>query len=698
MALDAICQTALEALQAKASAYQVGYRPFVEIPPASNDTTTAAANTLYGETLLLPMTAKVATLSLLSRQQQQQQNETTYVPTHFTSNDIQDASSGNEISSPSCRRRSRQQSPLVNAGYAIRVAQVLCQVQHFVQYHHQQQQLSNNPPQQQREQECTFQPDSCPDDRSHAPTTSSSMPIESNPCNDCIQIIVLGAGLDVVGLWALLHHSQCLSPGAVSLRVLELDVPAIMDLKRQALRDWTCWRETTNGTNDSAETTNRPLHTTFQYVSGNNDANVTAPSLTLELMSVDLQDVSMVQQALATSTLHSHHPTLILSEVVLAYLEPASTDAIVYWFATHWVSHHPTSCLVVWEPWGSSSEQDEACPLSVTTGYQRSYFSLFARTLHKASSATTNGPPYPLGSSLLNIQQRLSRLGYQAVITTAAAAAAATHYTVTRVQEPWDEGAALQLHLHSYALVCAFATNNTTTTTTTVQQRLFRMGQCPWWTGIRPQQVMSRLRPTVEHVLHPESLESCPVAAVWLRSPLMEDEQAIRDLYQTTYQYLFVDYPAVRKVVHTAHITDFASHSSTTTNDRDVSAIAQRFRKDGGMFVVLAVHDHGLTLAGTIVGFVGARSLPGRSRTLELQRLIVHASYRQQGLATHLLQAVEAFGRTKYSTAFAVEAITPAKLQGSNRFYQSQGFTVQEELYHGTMLMKIYSKQYHLQT
>ena len=172
-AASGVCRTAIDALQAKYSAIGLAgyYSPVgVVVPGPSSCLNSEEEENEDDDTCANAAPATGSYPALLES-----------MLTHIMS--------GHSSSSSAAAKR--RQTPLVNVGYAVRVACLLETVQRFIHFHQHQQ----------------------------AATRSS------------IQIVILGAGLDVTGLWALLSSSSSSS----RIRVVEVDLPEICEAKKQAI-------------------------------------------------------------------------------------------------------------------------------------------------------------------------------------------------------------------------------------------------------------------------------------------------------------------------------------------------------------------------------------------------------------------------------------------------------------------------------
>jgi ribosomal protein S18 acetylase RimI-like enzyme/O-methyltransferase involved in polyketide biosynthesis len=606
----------------------------------------------------------------------------------------------------------RLQTPLVNAGYAARVLAVSSAVRTFVLYH--QVALAARRVQHRR-----------------------------------IRIVVLGCGIDVIGLWA---HS--LDPTLVS--VVEFDTAEVCAIKKEILKSQNLVIEDNSGIFDSTDHvqdykgvwSNNETVSVFSGTivpvpdryccSGNNSISATVSSWTVPsamnkyvLMSADLRDVSSLdlsmQQLSGMSRFRIEVPTLVISELVLAYLPPTSTEKLLSWCSSR-LCQAPGSAFVAVEPLGFDEAcEDEAATtlVSVSEGYRQDYCQQFRAKMEKGRSFKPIGTEnesipnqadgdndsntttfHPIGSSLKSISHRLEKAGFARTSTTnlgiaAAIAASSTPSTTLVCPEIFDEYAALVLHLQSYALACG-VTNAPAANNSRLCHNLF-----PWE---RPNAsgIACALLPFVDTALGVMCSEIEP-----------EDEGDVRRLFEQTYMTYMEDYPAIRKLVkgvlqnelrQTQQGVKF-SHDQTdprVVTQSSSSIIGNLYRSMGGMFLVAFRYDCGgegddelcNPDASTcrVAGCVGIRREEGKNvntdidHCLEIFRLAVDKSCRRMGIARSLLQAIERFARKRRSKKLV--ANTLSILDAACNLYESFGYTVEKETALGTtnLVIRTYVK------
>lgn len=452
-----------------------------------------------------------------------------------------------------------RQTPLVNAGYAIRVAAVCKQIQAFVSFHQQQ------------------------------------------GITSTLQLIHLGAGLDVTGLWSLSLDDS------IEIHVIEVDTPEICAAKRETLLQL-----------GLMEVTDSPTGEQRVYLHGRPTNDGCAAQSTYTLIATDLRDLGAVQEALAF--VRTDVPTLIVSELVLTYLGEASCDDLLHYCASH-LCQNNGSYIMAWEP--LLPRENES---STIEDYKRQYYQQFMAKLKRGVSSEQEDRPNsifaPLGSTCREVEQRLRRAGFrQACVITAGNAAVEARKAGVNLdsKELFDEHAALFLHLRSYTLACGFSLN---------ADPLLQQSQCPWLFGVPPR------------ILHLANDTD-----VWLTSIDAGDESQIRDLFSRTYQDLSKEHISIRRMVKSALKTDLASTppSDVTGN----SSIGERFRDWKGAFIV-AVRcipenkDGTSTLRRRIIGGIGLRQCDrkeglvrgSKPATYEICRLFVDPDFRVGGIGT----------------------------------------------------------------
>jgi O-methyltransferase involved in polyketide biosynthesis len=462
-----------------------------------------------------------------------------------------------------------RQTPLVNAGYAVRVAAVCQQIQAFVSFHRQQQQQQ-----------------------------------QGNTSTSTLQLVHLGAGLDVTGLWSLSLDDS------MDIHVIEVDTPEICAAKRETLLQLglvEAVRDDPVGEQQCVYLHGRPT----------NDGCASQSKYTL--VATDLRDIGAVQEALAF--VRTDVPTLTVSELVLTYLGASSCDDLLQYCASH-LCQHSGSYIMAWEPLLPRENVS-----STIEDYKRQYYQQFMAKLERGIAPEQEDRPTssfsPLGSTCREVEQRLRSAGFrQACVITAGTAAVEARKAGVNLdsKELFDEHAALLLHLRSYTLACGFGLN---------ADPLLQQTQCPWLFGVPPR-----------------ALHLANDTDVWLTSIDAGDESQVRELFSRTYQDLSIEHISIRRMVKSALKTDLASTPSSDATGN--SSIGERFRDWKGAFIVAVQcipenKDGASTLRRRIVGGIGVRKCDrkeglvrgSKTATYEICRLFVDPDFRGGGIGKY---------------------------------------------------------------
>jgi ribosomal protein S18 acetylase RimI-like enzyme/O-methyltransferase involved in polyketide biosynthesis len=524
----------------------------------------------------------------------------------------------NKIVCSNGRSGPRRQTPLVNAGYAVRIAIVTHAVNRFIEYH-------------------------------------------SKRNRNTVQLVCLGCGLDVVGLWA---HS--LSPSTV--RIFEVDTKEICNEKRAILLSNDLVKSFDESSLDNGAVLAGRVSTACEDET--NTSNYT-------LLTCDLRYSDQVKMAF--STLDSSVPTLILSELVLAYLGRSGVDGILDLCAST-VCCASDSAFVAYEPLG------EGTGTGAVEAYKQEYCQLFREKLQRGSALTCPGKVsegegemfHPFGSSPESVESRMQTAGfptaYASLVGKAALHAASCHGGLVS-PEPFDEHAAFTLHMSSYVLACGFSRGTEKNLTSCM---------CPW-------SIISIFPMPIQGML-----DQIPGISI----DLVEagDQMQVKELFSETYQELAHKYPAVRKLVKTALKTDL--RFSTDTNALNIGFT---YKTNGGIFIVAAEDATNSEQRRHVVGCVGLRRChidEGRNRgsrgieTFEIHRLAVDSSARGRGIGRALLDTLDRFASWKVdSDEFRIVATTPALLLPANQLYHSCGYRLVKEESMGGLTMNTYLKE-----
>jgi O-methyltransferase involved in polyketide biosynthesis/GNAT superfamily N-acetyltransferase len=552
-------------------------------------------------------------------------------------------------------RRVRRQTPLINIGYAMRVACMKHSIQQFVQFY-------------------SFQDEEC-------------------------QIVILGAGWDVMGLWLLLSKSMMQLRCAI--HIIEVDFPSLCDAKRKAIEPYF---------NHNPET---GFEVEYRALKTNNDnsnlrmvlnahRNVTKdPSCVrysreeideYSLIAGDLQNQDFVDDLFAGIRRDRQIPTLVVCELVLAYLKPEACDHLLRCVAKSQCS------LLAYEPMLNTNKNQDL-ESTVLKSYQRLYLQHLDDKLKCGQVTTEETDPlfHPMGSSVRDVQRRLGATGFR-WIEVGRVGSVAARIKTWKANELFDEHAALALHAASYAVVCAFP-DLSSTDSQIVDQLLLRRWMCgktisghycdrPHWKSI------SETSPSLSH---------------WIMSIERADEGQVRKLFSDAYEAVAKEYPAVRKMVKNALRTYLGSndgHNNSTlidTTEEFFSVIRQKFIDLGGDFLVFidaTTSDENCRKVRGGIGFRACKNSEKLARNLaddetipcyEIHHMFVDRDFQNTGVGSALLQAVVDAVQQKHryhDRDLVFLATTLSILKSANEFYTSKGFVLNQEQQKGELLYR----------
>mmetsp|Transcript_25055 Transcript_25055/g.54623 ORF Transcript_25055/g.54623 Transcript_25055/m.54623 type:complete len:617 (+) Transcript_25055:82-1932(+) len=606
-----VARTAADALNAKASALSVGYKP---VHPHGD---------LYA-TLLGRLS------SALSESGEK-------------SGAARDRASGRNKSL-------KRQTPLVNAGYAARMAAVSHAVGRFVLAHH-----------------------------------SDSL---RGPCEDVdgdrkpINIVLVGCGMEVLGIWA-----SALSSCPSLVYVYEIDCEQICTAKRLALRNAGFVSGASSSHREGAGSTAIRLSgtTSFRALQSKQQQKIPdfipAGGSHYTLMASDLRNVSSIRKAMLNASFDHSYPTVVVSELVLAYLGQSYSNKFLEYISSE-VCKAKNSLCFAYEPIGAETPAP-GYPL-VVGGYVEDYCEKFHEKLnrgrHDNDSIISDADSCDvLGKGCMDTLSRFFGSGFGGPMgcCVAGIAASVAFGGKMTTRELFDEHLELAIHLQCYGTVSAFSHET---------DRSFAYDVCPWFQLSAASTHNCRVSDISEFVV----LQDKSKIKI---SPIKNDDQErVREIFQTAYAELFDAYPSVRKLVKSALKTDLSGHSDVPCV-RGASAINERYSCEGGGFWVATIADG--NSVRKVVGCIGIRpNIFEDETTYEIQRLAVDDEYRSRGIGGALLCFVENFmssisvGRNSCK----VLATTPAVLDSANHFYKKRGYDCKEEKLVGKMVMNTYIK------
>ena len=550
---------------------------------------------------------------------------------------------------PSINVNSKQtrQTPLVNAGYAARLSSMTLALERWI-----------------------------------------SNVVENNAGSDdhkpAINIVSVGCGLDPLSLWGAVALQRLVSLDENSrdqfhIGIYEFDTPGNCRLKHNALSNANLLDEISMETPQIQEA----KHPVF---SGRVKTDAESVHITYSLAALDLRNLDSFSSALMNSGVDTSHPTVVLSELVLAYVGKEGANAVLESVATTLLAENELSMFLCLEP---IFPPDAASPevITVQQGYSRDYSEKFLGKLQKGHSDLDESMSWlhSLGCNLLGVQSRLEKCGFSprevhcATLATVSSHVAKTRRVASpnflRAKEPFDEHVALMMNLDCYCVVCAFSSSAAKDGMDGWKEKV-----CPW-----------RIKR--------------PHAEIGYISTLEEDRQ-VRELYSHIYVEYYDKYPVIRKMVKSALKMDL--NIKANEEGREQSVIANTFRQKGGSFWVAKDRD------SKVIGCIGIGLRKKRETTTdvstdriveyEVQRLAVASRCRGNGIGRRLLCAIEdavakletglksSHSSTVCTVGLKIWAITPEPLHAANKLYQACGYEKVECFQAGKIRINVYCK------
>ena len=508
-----------------------------------------------------------------------------------------------------------RQTPLVNAGYATRIAVVTSAVENFLSGH----------------------------------------------ADNKVQLVVLGAGLDTLSIWA---HS--LAPDR--LTVVEVDTIVIATQKKQTMVS-----------NGWIKESDKPLPGCV--LSGSILTTADHPgsrerATNYFLCVGDLCDLKSLNELV--SVVDKTVPTLVLSELVLTYLGEKPCNELLRFCRTE-LAVAPGSVMVAFEPMGYKKTRRS----TVLEGYRQRYCLQFQEKLQRglAKDHARGDSFHTLGHDCESASGRLKRAGFETSFGAVTGRAAAASSWRPSAVEPFDEFAALALHLSSYCLVMGFSLGT--------RAEMVR-ALCPWAQVSKHGVVSPRI-----------TQETNGDFSFVVREIQANDQHRVRALFQEAYEEVSSQHRAVKKMVKAALKTDLAMAPNGV--DASFCSIGTLYTLSGGFFLV-AEREGGQAESTGVVGCIGVRlcksfdtRVRGKGqRTYEIHRFVVDSQHQRKGV-----------GKALFSTAMAclskecdddeepyrIIAATPDVMKAANAFYQRMGFDLFEQQTIGKITMMTYVVQ-----
>ena len=533
----------------------------------------------------------------------------------------------------------RRQCPLVNAGYAARVSIITCAVQHFITYHKSIYICKQTNPQYHN----TF-PYIKYDEINDAVDTDSHVDKMKEQSMNArgINLILLGGGMDTLGVWAtsltegmIENEDESSELDSFHIDVYDLDCAENARLKRNIMYEIGLYTPDLSYENDSNKTTKNKekygneINLKF-FEEGRIDMtcisenNYNAPSLCdvkdleeenkirkaqpnmknkYSFIGVDLKDISSVEYALNEMAYFDwKKPTLVLSELVLSYLGTDATDKILRFFFSN-LNNTANSAFIAYEPIGSIMQDTSSITVhpssSSINAYTAEYNARFADKLnrgrHPSKKDNDNIPEVtafePLGPSCSLINDRFKTCAkdtsfHRNTISLPAFKAVSVsecNECLKKCPEVFDEHAAFVLHLCSYTFTIALSCSSFKFKHKGDTSYILPMKWLPS-TSMHYDENISTKHTSYEKTTSFDNQPYLPCnwdiedVEIVPIETRLDDEQ-VRSLFQNIYIPYSDQYPAVRKMMKTALKTDLKG-----TNSNNTSSIGSFYRECGGEF------------------------------------------------------------------------------------------------------------------
>ena len=564
--------------------------------------------------------------------------------------------------------RIKRQTPLIHAGYATRVAIITNTIKRFVL-------------KQQR----------------------------------CFNIILLGCGLDVLGLWV---HSLPQSQGIFTYEVDGFDNASE---KCRALQRFSNHLKSTNDkiwnmTERTEEHRSAPSILFQGYISVDTSSSVKTcldteqPRNNFTLFHSDLRDISSLHQGFHHAGLDTSLPTLVITELVLAYLGQQENINQLLQYTSQHLCTCEDSLLLSYEPMGpihlDASSHTGTKIVSVLDGFATDYFQRFSDKLGKKHGHVQSHRFQCIGPNPTFICNRVRLCGFDGPVDCCSAgrAVSSLHWTL-RSHDIFDEYTALLMHLACYVVLTACSSSS--------RMNISNFAHvCPWSIPDRAFKGMG-LHRTKQFEFKTRTSCNTPFFDISVISA--QDEEQVRIHFEHTYAHLLDTSPSIKKMVKKALKTDLSSGRSvqqltnSSNNQTKQSKISDYYSNLDGAFWVATVTDisgHGENDADMsrrkVIGFIGLRragTVIANNRVTglpryEIMRLVVCSDWRNMGVGKALISTVQEFTRDRLDSVSNEPAIimatTPAILEEANKLYSSIGFELISEVTQSDLLMNTY--------
>ena len=551
----------------------------------------------------------------------------------------------------------KRQSPLVNAGYTLRLATLSKTIYDFV---------------------------------------------KCNSKSSGVNVVITGSGLDVLSIWARSLRKN--------VNIYEVDCHENCTLKIQCLQqsglvvkprciyyDSGEDKIETATTSEGSECSEKFIFKgyineskfaiDFKNTHGDmlfGTSNIT-PNYTL--VSADLRCTSSLGKAFAASSFDGSLPTIVISELVLAYVRKQNLLDLLSFLSSK-ICYNEESIFIAYEPvWPSTSESH------VVRSYAKEYFDKFTAKLNKGNSDQQKQKPLqfePIGESSEHVIEMMRLCNFDGPVDCKKIISASRNLNLSHINlspELFDEHAAFRLHMHCYCIIGAKVVSKDKKQ----MSNYFKL--CPWTNIDDATLGFGRCLQPVNSIDPSDNLTISVIRK--------EHQEQVRILFTNMYNDLYTEYPAVKKMVKTAMKSDLNTKVCTKKCIKKISgldnskcAIWHYYSQHGGSFWVALDQED----SNRVIGCIGVtRIVKGgdlfTDRKYEIHRLAVHHDARGKGVGRQLLQTAENFISCKeYSGSATLFATTPEVLDTANLFYSSNAYEKVDDKLMGEMNIRTYKK------
>ena len=538
-----------------------------------------------------------------------------------------------------------------------------------------------------------------------------------------VNVVMVGCGMDALGIWSkhILDHSlrkafeSKTTDVDIKMNVYEYDSWDNCILKKEYLLKSGLlildpaheYHGHENHQRNTQQPSDEDSHVHVRGCINLNTSKSNGKDNDYTLVSLDLRYIHENKSILSDATRHSgldqSQPTIVLSELVLAYLGYNGANAVLQSISDI-INGNQLSMFACLEPMFPTDDEHITSldSMSVEESYARDYSRQFLGKLQTGNVGSHSECPnendawlHPLGSNIQTIHSRLATCGLSnsscATLLECTACVAqifrGTSSTLCSpsmgvigptfmfAKEPFDEHAALALNLKCYCVICSFHPSPSDKNAPKLNERI-----CPWSKMPHKPRQTALIKPIASSV---------------------EDAQ-VNALYGRLYLQLYNKFPAIRKMVKSALKGDLSLVQGSMH-----SVIRGRFVNDDGDFWVATTKTSSRNTKDqsdhVVIGCIGIKqrrngNVRGKDNTkgsteYEIYRFAVDDSYRGLGVGNQLLQVAEETSSRKGATD--LYAVTPSCLEAANNLYQTRGYSMDDSkcFMAGELRMHVYVKQ-----